>query len=92
MPLGAFKPGGVVTAMDLDKATLTRPADRATLSVWRSRTAPASTASATKISNTSSAIPCKWSPAVVVLDDDPEEEPIVIHAMPLRPKFHRYLR
>jgi hypothetical protein len=29
---------------------------------------------------------------VVVLDDDPEEEPIVIHAMPLRPKFHRYLR
>jgi hypothetical protein len=29
---------------------------------------------------------------VVVLDDDPDEEPIVIHAMPLRPKFHRYLR
>lgn len=29
---------------------------------------------------------------VVVLDDDPREEPIVIHAMPLRPKFHRFLR
>lgn len=29
---------------------------------------------------------------VVVLDDDPDEEPVVIHAMPLRPKFHRYLR
>lgn len=29
---------------------------------------------------------------VVVLDDDPEEEPVVIHAMPLRAKFHRYLR
>jgi hypothetical protein len=29
---------------------------------------------------------------VVVLDDDPDEEPIVIHAMPLRPKFHRFLR
>jgi hypothetical protein len=29
---------------------------------------------------------------VVVLDDDPDEEPLVIHAMPLRPKFHRYLR
>jgi hypothetical protein len=28
----------------------------------------------------------------VVLDDDPDDEPIVIHAMPLRPKFHRYLR
>lgn len=28
---------------------------------------------------------------VVVLDDDPDEEPVVIHAMPLRPKFHRYL-
>jgi hypothetical protein len=29
---------------------------------------------------------------VVVLDDDPDEEPIVIHAMPLRPKFDRFLR
>jgi hypothetical protein len=28
----------------------------------------------------------------VVLDDDPDEEPIVIHPMPLRPKFHRFLR
>jgi hypothetical protein len=28
----------------------------------------------------------------VVLDDDPDEAPVVIHAMPLRPKFHRYLR
>jgi len=29
---------------------------------------------------------------IVILDDDPDEEPIVIHAMPLRPKFHHYLR
>jgi hypothetical protein len=29
---------------------------------------------------------------LVVLDDDPDEEPIVIHAMALRPKFHRDLR
>jgi hypothetical protein len=29
---------------------------------------------------------------VVVLDDDPNDEPVVIHAMPLRAKFHRYLR
>jgi len=29
---------------------------------------------------------------VVVLDDDPAEEPVVIHAMSLRPKFHNYLR
>ena len=29
---------------------------------------------------------------VVVLDDDPEEEPVVIHAMPLRSKFYEYLR
>jgi len=29
---------------------------------------------------------------VVVLDDDPSEEPVVIHAMALRPKFHDYLR
>lgn len=29
---------------------------------------------------------------IVILDDDPDEEPIVIHAMALRPKFHRYLR
>ncbi len=29
---------------------------------------------------------------VVVLDDDPEEEPVVIHAMPLRSKFYDYLR
>lgn len=29
---------------------------------------------------------------VVILDDDPDEEPVVIHAMPLRPKFHHYLR
>ena len=28
---------------------------------------------------------------VVILDDDPEHEPIVIHAMTLRAKFHRYL-
>jgi hypothetical protein len=28
----------------------------------------------------------------VVLDDDPGEEPIVIHAMPLRPKFFPYPR
>jgi len=26
---------------------------------------------------------------VVVLD--PDDDPVVIHAMPLRPKFHRYL-
>lgn len=25
---------------------------------------------------------------VVILDDDPNDEPVVIHAMPLRPKFH----
>jgi hypothetical protein len=29
---------------------------------------------------------------VVVLDDDPEEEAVVIHAMRLREKFHDYLR
>ena len=29
---------------------------------------------------------------VVILDDDPNEEPVVIHAMPLRPKFHHHLR
>lgn len=29
---------------------------------------------------------------IVVLDDDPEDEPIVIHAMLLRPKFYPYLR
>lgn len=29
---------------------------------------------------------------VVVLDDDPAEEPVVIHAMSLRPKFRDYLR
>jgi hypothetical protein len=29
---------------------------------------------------------------VVVLDDNADDEPIVIHAMPLRPKFHSYLR
>jgi hypothetical protein len=29
---------------------------------------------------------------VVILDDDPNEEPVFIHAMPLRPKFHHYLR
>ena len=29
---------------------------------------------------------------VVILDDDPDEEPVVIYAMPLRPKFHHYLR
>jgi hypothetical protein len=29
---------------------------------------------------------------VVVLDDDPAEEPLIIHAMPLRPKFHELLR
>lgn len=29
---------------------------------------------------------------VVVLDDDPAEEPVVIRAMPLRPKFHKFLR
>ena len=28
---------------------------------------------------------------VVILDDDPEQEPIVIHAMTLRAKFDRYL-
>jgi hypothetical protein len=28
---------------------------------------------------------------VVILDDDPDQEPIVIHAMTLRVKFHRYL-
>jgi len=27
----------------------------------------------------------------VILDDHPEEEPIVIHAMPLRANFRRYL-
>lgn len=29
---------------------------------------------------------------IVVLDDDPDEEPVIIHAMTLRPKFHHYLR
>lgn len=29
---------------------------------------------------------------VVVLDDDPAEEPVVIHAMALRAKFYNYLR
>ncbi len=29
---------------------------------------------------------------VVILDDDPNEEPVVIHAMPLRSKFYDYLR
>jgi hypothetical protein len=29
---------------------------------------------------------------VVVLDDDPEEDPVIIHAMELRPKFRHYLR
>jgi hypothetical protein len=29
---------------------------------------------------------------VVVLDDDPAVEPVVIHAMPLRPTFRQYLR
>jgi len=29
---------------------------------------------------------------VVVLDDDPTEEPVVIHAMLLRPKFRNHLR
>jgi hypothetical protein len=29
---------------------------------------------------------------VVVLDDDPDEEPVIIHAMALRPKFRHYLR
>jgi hypothetical protein len=29
---------------------------------------------------------------IVVLDDDPEDEPIVIHAMLLRPKFYPYMR
>ena len=28
---------------------------------------------------------------VVVLDDDPEEEPVVVHSMPLRKSFHRFL-
>ncbi|MBA2281175.1 MAG: hypothetical protein M3527_00055 [Actinomycetota bacterium] len=29
---------------------------------------------------------------IVVLDaEDDDDEPIAIHAMPLRPKFHRYL-
>ena len=28
---------------------------------------------------------------VAILDEDPEHEPIVIHAMTLRAKFHRYL-
>ncbi len=28
---------------------------------------------------------------VVILDDDLDEEPVVIHAMPLRTKFHHYL-
>jgi len=27
----------------------------------------------------------------VILDDDPEQEPIVIHAMAVRAKFRRYL-
>lgn len=29
---------------------------------------------------------------VVVLDDDPEDEPVIIHALPLRPKFFPLLR
>ncbi len=29
---------------------------------------------------------------VVVLDDDLAEDPVVIHAMPLRPKFRDHLR
>jgi hypothetical protein len=83
--------------------------DKATLSVWTSRTARASTASSKKTSCTPFAILFEWSQVptgvlvigadrtgqlleVVVLDDDVDDEPIVIHAMPLRPKFHPYLR
>jgi len=29
---------------------------------------------------------------VVVLDDDSDDEPVIIHAMPARPKFLPYLR
>lgn len=29
---------------------------------------------------------------IVILDDDANEEPVVIHAMPLRPMFHKHLR
>lgn len=29
---------------------------------------------------------------IVVLDDDPDEEPVIIHAMALRPTFLDYLR
>ena len=29
---------------------------------------------------------------VVGLDDDPDQEPVIIHAMELRPKFHHDLR
>ena len=29
---------------------------------------------------------------IVILDDDSNEAPVVIHAMPLRPKFRDYLR
>ena len=29
---------------------------------------------------------------VVVLDDDPEEEPVIIHALPLRTRFQYHLR
>lgn len=28
----------------------------------------------------------------VVLDDDPEDEPVIIHAMPLRTRFQHYPR
>jgi hypothetical protein len=29
---------------------------------------------------------------IVILDDSLDEEPVIIHAMPLRSKFHHYLR
>jgi hypothetical protein len=29
---------------------------------------------------------------VVVLEDDPDEEPVIIHAMALRPEFGNYVR
>ena len=28
---------------------------------------------------------------VVVLDDDPNEEPVVVHSMPLRKSYYRFL-
>jgi hypothetical protein len=98
----------IAVRSSVDNATLTGCSDKVALSEWRSRTARENTEFETKTSGTQSATPVRrarqWQrlvigadrsgrlPEVVVVEHDPDEEPIVIHAMPLRPKFHRYLR